>query len=272
MRKSLFFLAILLAIGALCPQTALAIDVLYSTLPGVLPPNLPSLGYQATQTAEFGGLVQPVSGGQLATATVAMSDWALESSFEPVGTSAGFNQLLTLTIYAAGAGNSVGSVLGSVTTDAFIPWRPEASEGCGTAYRADDGNCYNGSLSLVTFDFTSLGIDLPSEFIYGLAYNTETWGANPIGVDGPYDSLNFGLSTTGPSVGSQPFPGTAYWNTSTASDYADGGAGGVGTFRLDSNWAPYSGAIEFDGTAPEPSTCALIGLGLLGLGFLRRRR
>jgi hypothetical protein len=272
MLKSFPFVATLLAIAAICRQTGLATEALYSTLPGALPPNLPSLGYQATQTAEFGGLVQTASGGLLATATVAMSDWALESSFEPVGTSAGFSHGLTLTIYAVGSGNTVGSVLGSVTTDAFIPWRPEASAGCGTAYRAVDGNCYNGSLSLVTFDFSALGFELPSEFIYGLAYDTETWGANPTGVDGPYDSLNFGLSMTEPSVGSQPLPGTAYWNTSTASDYADGGVRGVATFRLDSNWTPYSGAIEFDGSAPEPSTCVLIGFGLLGFGSLRRHR
>jgi len=32
------------------------------------------------------------------------------------------------------------------------------------------------------------GLVVPQQFIYGLAFNTETWGANPTGVDGPYDS------------------------------------------------------------------------------------
>jgi hypothetical protein len=43
----------------------------------------------------------------------------------------------------------------------------------------------------VAFDFT--GTTVPNSLIYGLAFNTETWGANPIGTSGPYNSLNFGL-------------------------------------------------------------------------------
>ena len=31
----------------------------------------------------------------------------------------------------------------------------------------------------------------------------------------------------------------------TPSNYADGGAGGVGVFRLDTNWAPYTPAVKF---------------------------
>jgi hypothetical protein len=82
--------------------------------------------------------------------------------------------------------------------------------------------------------------------------------------------LNFALVTTGPSIGTQPLPDTAYWNTSTAGNYSDGGAGGVGTFRQDTNWTPFSGAIEFD-VAPEPCTGTLMGIALLGIGFVRLR-
>jgi hypothetical protein len=254
---------------AVFPRAARA-GAIYTTIPAVLPGNLPSLGYQATQTAEFGGLVQPVNGGLLANVTVVMSNWAYASTYGELGITSGFNEPLTLNIYSVGAGNTVGPLLGSETVDAFIPWRPEpGTGGCsGTTYLAADGLCYNGSLSQVLFDFSSLGVNLPSEFIYGLAYNTETWGANPIGTPGPYNSLNFALVTTGPSVGTQPLPDTAYWNTSTASNYADGGAGGVGTLRQDTNWTPFSGAIEFD-VAPEPCTGPLVGLALFGIGFLR---
>src|SRR5262249_40256180 len=111
---------------------------------------------------------------------------------------------------------------------------------------------YNGLAFTITFDFT--GTTLPSQIIYGVSYNTLTWGYNPIGVDGPYESLNFGVTTAAPSTGSNPFPDTAYWNTNTAGNYADGGAGGTGTFRRDTGWTPFSGAISFE-VAPSFGSC-----------------
>ena len=87
---------------------------------------------------------------------------------------------------------------------------------------------------------------MPNQIIYGVAYNTQTWGYAPIGTPGPYVSLNFGLSSTAPSVGINPFPDTAYWNTQTPANYADGGTGGVGIFRRDTAWTPFSGAVTFE--------------------------
>jgi PEP-CTERM motif len=263
-------------VSAMLSAPAVQAANLYSTLPSPTLPNESSLGYQANQTAEFGALVQ-LSGGDphtLDSATVAMSDWAYESQWAGVGTASGFTVPLTLNIYNVGAGNSVGSLVDSVTVNALIPWRPEPNPGaCGagaTQYQGSDGNCYNGSLSTVTFNFS--GVTVPDEFIYGLAFNTETWGASPLGVDGPYDSLNFALSSDPPTVGSNPLPDTAYWNTSTAANYTDGGTGGVGIFRQDTNWTPFSGAIQFDGTAtPEPSTLLLVSLSLVGLASRRIR-
>jgi hypothetical protein len=256
--------------------SARADTVVYETIPSPLPGNLPSLGYQANQTAEFGGLIAPdLSGGNstLDTVTVAMSDWAKKSDWDPSGNSTGFNVDLTLTLYSyPGSGTAVGAGIGTaVTVDAFIPWRPAGDPGCPNG-GFNPPSCFNGSLSTVTFDFASQNITLPSQLIYGLSFNTETWGANPTGVDGPYDSLNFALSSVGPTVGSQPLPGTAYWNTETAANYADGGTAGVGVFRQDTGWTPYSGAVEFDVVTPEPSTFVLIGLGLAGLGFGARKR
>ena len=45
---------------------------------------------------------------------------------------------------------------------------------------------------------------------YEVSYNTNTHGPLPLGVTGPYDSLNVGLhdaSTTSPSIGTDQFPG-----------------------------------------------------------------
>jgi hypothetical protein len=263
---------------------------IYNTIPNPLPPNVPSLGYEATGTSEFGGLIQFAGGNSysLTSATVAMSDWALASGYTSsfgttidgvTITASGFDIPLTLNIYSAGAGGPVGSLIASDTVDAFIPWRPAPGGGSctGTSYEGSDGKCYNGSLSTVTFDLT--GLTVPGQVIYGLAFNTTHYGASPTGIPGPYESLNLGLSTVPPTVGSNPLPATAYWNTTNAGDYADGGAGGVGTFRQDQNWAPYSGAIEFMGNpisapapTPEPSSMLLFATGLLSLAGIAFRK
>lgn len=75
-----------------------------------------------------------LSGGAttLSSADVLMSDWALKSTWGPSGTSTGFMVPLTLNIYNVGAGDSGGSLIGSVATNAFIQWRPEASGSTGT--------------------------------------------------------------------------------------------------------------------------------------------
>jgi hypothetical protein len=99
-------------------------------------------------------------------------------------------------------------------------------------------------------------------------------------VDGPYDSLNFGVLGDGtnpvaPSVGSDLVANSAYWNTSTASDYGDGGAGGTGTFRLDANdWTGFDPAITFDSAVPEPRFVGLLAglIVLAGLCIARRQR
>ncbi|MGH9763637.1 MAG: hypothetical protein ACREDR_42545, partial [Blastocatellia bacterium] len=57
-------------------------SVAYNSIPGPLPPNVPSLGFQATQTNEFGDLIQFAgSNRSLSTVTLVMSDWALAADF-----------------------------------------------------------------------------------------------------------------------------------------------------------------------------------------------
>jgi hypothetical protein len=259
-----------LCVGTLSIAGVFGDQIIYNANPEPLPPNVPGLGYQATQTAEFGELIQFAPGPRnLTTAVVSMSNWALKSTWDPGGSSTGFYHPLTLNLYDVGAGDTVGSLLGSATVNAFIPWRPEADPTCpgGTAYRAGDGQCYNGSLSQVTFNFA--GLLAPDQIIYGLAYNTQTWGASPLGVSGPYNSLNFALNTSAPSVGSNPLPDTGYWNTKTAAWYTDGGAAGIGVFRQDTNWTPYEGAITFSAT-PEPGSIVLLFTVVAGLAVTMR--
>lgn len=221
----------------------------YNNIPNPLPPNYPSLGFQATQTAEFGDYV--LLGGthrRAGSATVAMSNWALNSTY-PTMSAAGFNHPITLNIYTvdhSGPNPALGTLLGSVTQTFLIPWRPEADPTCpgGTAWRAGNGNCYNGFAFTIKFDLRGLALTLPNEVIVGVAYNTNTWGYNPIGLPGPYESLNVGLAVIPAYVGLDVESDALFWNTSTAAWYSDGGIGGVGIFRRDDVWTPYSPAFQ----------------------------
>jgi hypothetical protein len=236
----------LLASAAMLAFPAQCVTI-YDSTPAPLPPNVPSLGYQATQTSEFGDLVQFGGGGRALTqVTLVMSDWALASTYGSMSPT--WNHPITLNLYNvdnSGANPAPGTLIATQTQTFAIPWRPEADPTCsgGTAWRASNGNCYNGYAFQITFDFT--GTTVPNQIIYGVAYNTNTWGYAPIGQPGPYESLNFGLAQVQPTTGTNPFPDTAYWNTATAANYADGGVAGVGVFRRDTNWTPYRGAISF---------------------------
>jgi hypothetical protein len=69
-------------------------------------------------------------------------------------------------------------------------------------------------------------------------------------------SLNFALVSTGALVGGDPLPGTAYVNSAVRS-----------------GWSPYTGAIEFDGSAvPEMGTLSLMAAGLALVSLRVRRR
>jgi hypothetical protein len=224
-------------------------NTVYNHIPSPFPPNYPSLGYQATSTQEFGDyVILDGTDRRAATVTVGMSAWALHSSY-PSMPAAGWNHPITLNIYAAnnsGPNPALGALLGTVTQTFLIPWRPEADPTCagGTAWRASDGFCYNGLAFKITFDLRGLALTLPNDLIFGIAYNTNTHGYQPINQPGPYESLNVGLGTGPATVGTDVEADAVFWNTSHGPFYSDGGAGGVNTFRRDDQWTPYSPAVQ----------------------------
>jgi hypothetical protein len=215
----------------------------YNNIPNPHPPNVPSVGFQATQTAEFGDYVALAGTARRArSATVLMSSWALHRDF-PTMPDAGYVHPITLNIYNVnntGPNPALGSLIGTVTQTFLIPWRPAADPTCpgGTAWRAGDGACYNGFAFTIEFDLWSRALTLPDRLIFGVAFNTNTWGYHPIGVPGPYESLNVGL-VGAPWVGTDVEPDAVFWNTMTAANYTDGGTAGTGTFRRDTGWATY---------------------------------
>ena len=247
---------------AVVPAAAAPSDtVVYDSVPATLASSYPSLGYQATSTDEFGDYI--VLGGsqrELTTATVGMVSWTCgnwESGSSPCTTTPGdtYTHPITLNLYAvdtSGAVPAAGTLLTSITQDQAIPYRPSASAECtgGNAGKWWDGAaCNNGYAFTLTFDLG--GVVVPGEVIVAVAYNTQTHGAAPAGVTGPYNSLNVALAPAAPSVGTDETEDEVLWDTSVAGFYADGGAGGTDTLRVDTDWSGYHGLIlRLSATSP----------------------
>jgi hypothetical protein len=160
-----------------------------------------------------------------------------------------------------GANGAPDTLLATKTQNIDIPWRPAGDPSCpdtgygaGFAWKAANGICYNGLAFNAVFDLSSLNVFLPDDIIVGVAYNTQSYGAAPIGVNGPYNSLNVLVPPSQPvAVGSDDSVDRVFWNTATAGYYADSGASGVGIFRQDWNWTPY-GTVAFGVSVSAPAS------------------
>jgi hypothetical protein len=247
--------------------------VIYDNIPHPTPGNVPSVALEATQASEWGDRLQFAAGPRTTReATVLMSSWGCESgawySNDCVTTpGATFTHSISLTFYAVGPGNSVGAVLGGTTQSFAIPYRPSASPLCvgvnaGKWFDASSATCFNGLATPITFNISGL-LTLTSQAIVGVAYNTTHYGYNPIGESTScyttsggcgYDSLNIGTAPA-PTVGVNPAPSDAYYNSASAGQYCDGGAGGVGIFRLDAGcWAGFKLAITVTASFAAPQS------------------
>jgi len=251
--------------------------------------SLVSEPYQAAQMSEIGDQValDPSSTGIVNNVVVTMEDWACKTGAWFNNDCAGggtFNQPITLNLYnVAGDGVSVGSLITSVTQTFAIPYRPPADNTNCTGTDAgkwfDGVACHNGVTANVTFNLPN--VQVPNHLIYGVAMNTSDYGPSPYSLSSdpsvvaadaacqateqgcPYDSLNLGLTAdpTDVNTGSDVIPGAVYWNTATAANYCDGGAGGVGTMRADlpldypTNPAQAS-CWSINGTTPDPNSAS----------------
>jgi hypothetical protein len=244
------------------------------------PYNLPSLGYQATSTDEFGDHIGLAgTERELTSVRVGMSNWAKHSDHPLIVNPIGFVHELTLNLYGVASGGGLGSLFATKTVNSIIPWRPENNPGDNTKWLAPDGNTYFGYFFTVLFDFSADGITLPDELIATVAYNTQSYGESPIGVEGPYNSLNVALSPSGsqPTIGANVDPDEMFWDTSHALFYTDGGAGGVGILRPDTGWGDFSLAVEINanGAVPEATSFlvwSVLAMAAGGVGMCRRQR
>jgi len=257
--------------------------IIYNDIPSPLPGNVPSEGFQSDHTAEFGELIQFAGTNRVPTkVNVVMSSFALQSVFTAPGmcppssacNASGFSHPITLNLYNVNNSGLVpepGTLIATRTQTFAIPWRPAGNPACGliapnfdpNRWLAGDGKCYTGLAFTIAFDLTSLSITLPNQIIYGVAFNTQTFGSAPMGTDGPFDALNVGLNTAGPSVGSNPGdPDIAYQNT-------DVGNGGTGTFSDHTGWTGFSVAASFEtaDTSVDLSIAKTAPPGVYGTGL-----
>ena len=153
-----------------------------------------------------------------------------------------------------------GAPLVTITRMFAIPFRPSASVKCSNATYQDAGGyydkatnaCYHGLAHTILFNHLSkLGVTLPSHVVYGISYNSDNSGPDPIGgTTSPTDSLNVGLSPT-VTVGSQVTPGGIWWDT-RGPDFSDGLPSFVpGAFNLDGpngtdNWNKNIPAVQIN--------------------------
>lgn len=232
--------------------------LIYNNIPAPLPGNLPSEGFEATSTAEFGGLVEFAGTVRKEpTISAVMSSWACEfGSGTTCATVPGatFSQRITLKIYKANAvtDEPEGGPIATTQQTFDIPYRPTASKKCVVTPEGQGWGkeCFHGKTHVITFHPTE--VTLPAKAIISIAYNTQNYGAEPTGTSGPYDSLNVavtepkskveeevGKGGVPPAVGLDPLPEYTYINSTYLQMYEPEPHGLVGTFSLANGWTGY---------------------------------
>jgi hypothetical protein len=233
--------ALVVGVGVGAATSSAKSGTVYDAIPGKLPPNMPSLGFQSNHTSELGDQIHLGRGGRkLVSVMVTFSDHALHSLYPSFGDAKGWTYPVTINIYTnhLDGNGAPDQLIASTTQDTFIPWRPEGTVFCAdhSLWKAPDGNCYTGIAFNATFNMSNLKVFLPDDIIVGIVYNTETFGPEPTGTDGPWISLNVGAHGAA-TIGTDDDTDAVFLNGDNAPAYSSPGL--IGIFREDTNWSPY---------------------------------
>ena len=174
-------------------------EILFQRIPEVDQPSYPSYGLDGKVDTGLGDVVDlKRDNRRLESVDVAMVNFAQAASWPELAeeNSEGYFHPLTLTIYRV-LGDDL-FLVAEETQNALIPWRPAT---------LDDGGEYpfGGRAFRVRFDFVEEAF-LAGDLALVISYNTNQGGPAPLGVAGPYDSLNVALNGDTPQVGSDDNP------------------------------------------------------------------
>ena len=184
-------------------------EVIFQRIPEIDQPSYPSYGLNGKVDIGLGDLIDLETDNQrLESVDVVMVNFAQAASWAQLAeeNSEGYFHPLTLTIYRV-LGDDLFLVT-QKTQDFLIPWRPAT---------LDDGGeyPYGGRAFRARFNFTEEKF-LAGNLALVISYNTNQGGPAPLGVAGPYDTLNVALNNNTPLVGSDENPSRVVRQTATS--------------------------------------------------------
>ena len=298
----LALLALAFVIGGAATANAQAVTV-YNNIPNPTPLNVFSQGVQSYAFNELGdGFTLAAKSSTLGTVTVIMQSWACQHGMG-IGGGPGSSACVTLpgatyampvtvNVYSVVTGTSLEGVAGSsapgkllaTATQTFnMPYRPSSdfvhcpasaavSGGYYEWYDSTTQTCQNGIDFPIAFNLSRLQVELPSQIIVTISYNTSSYGPTPYGTSEPcystsggcfYDWLNIsGGALAAAYPGPVPAPSvgsvlnvsgifTRFANANTA--FCGTGKLPANTLALDASPGCYTGNHPMISVTAEPN-------------------
>ncbi|MEM7143935.1 MAG: hypothetical protein AAF591_02290 [Verrucomicrobiota bacterium] len=275
-RPTALSLLFALSLSLLCAPTAHAAFLVWDGIPDPDPDDLPSLGFQALSTYEFGDRIEitdnsvPLDSVRVAWKTFAIQSRVTNGTYTDPNVTytqgdTHWLQDLTVNFYDLPTNpNLTPNLLGSVTQSFEIPMLTDQQV-------IDGGGPDIASLPVYgLFDVSGLELVVPKEFVIGFTFNTQDFGDSPTGFVGPYNSLNIALAMFGdpdpqPFIGIDPDNDEYYWDSDFALTHPEFVA--VDFTAIVSNRS----ILAIEVAIPEPSRALLLLCGTLAATLVRRR-